>query len=848
MRRALSIDPHAWTRRRTRGAAFAHGAKPVATCSVSSVADKAHDAHAGQNRLNRGRSARMRAGIVRPSRRKGQAMIETIVKRDGRTADFKIEKIVEAVDKAFQASGSMQPRSVSWKVAEDVVARIESGAVEGVPTVEGVQDLVEEALIDEGFGQTAKAYILYRAERNRVRDVNSRIFQTLKDITFSKASDSDMKRENANIDADTAMGTMLKYGSESAKQFYEMCVIAPEFATAHVNGDIHIHDMDFYTLTTTCCQIDLRKLFRGGFSTGHGVLREPSDIASYSALACIAIQSNQNDQHGGQSISDFDYGLAEGVRKTYRRLFKKHIAEACDLLADREDAREIAQRATAAAEEATGTWASLEMDEGYRAFVAEALANEGIERPLAERALAYAQKNAFKDADRATYQAMEALIHNLNTMHSRAGAQTPFSSVNYGMDTSPEGRMVIKNVLLATEAGLGSGETPIFPVQIFRVKEGVNYNPGDPNYDLFRLAMRCSAKRLFPNFSFVDAPFNLPYYKGTPETEIAYMGCRTRVMGNVYDPDREIVTGRGNLSFTSINLPRLAIMAKGDVTLFFRMLDEKLALAVGQLDERFEIQARKKVYNAPFLMGQGVWLDSEKLKPEDEQREVLKHGTLSVGFIGLAETLVALTGKHHGESAESQKLGLEIVGHMRRYLDRLSAERKMNYTLLATPAEGLSGRFVRMDKKRFGVIEGVTDRDYYTNSFHVPVYYSISAFDKIDIEAPYHALTNAGHISYVELDGDPTENLDAFEAVVRHMKEAGIGYGSVNHPVDRDPVCGYNGIIGDVCPKCGRAESNGVAFERIRRITGYLVGTMDRWNDAKTAEEADRVKHSVMTR
>ena len=798
MRRALSIDPHAWTRRRTRGAAFAHGAKPVATCSVSSVADKAHDAHAGQNRLNRGRSARMRAGIVRPSRRKGQAMIETIVKRDGRTADFKIEKIVEAVDKAFQASGSMQPRSVSWKVAEDVVARIESGAVEGVPTVEGVQDLVEEALIDEGFGQTAKAYILYRAERNRVRDVNSRIFQTLNDITFSKASDSDMKRENANIDADTAMGTMLKYGSESAKQFYEMCVIAPEFATAHVNGDIHIHDMDFYTLTTTCCQIDLRKLFRGGFSTGHGVLREPSDIASYSALACIAIQSNQNDQHGGQSISDFDYGLAEGVRKTYRRLFKKHIAEACDLLADREDAREIAQRATAAAEEATGTWASLEMDEGYRAFVAEALANEGIERPLAERALAYAQKNAFKDADRATYQAMEALIHNLNTMHSRAGAQTPFSSVNYGMDTSPEGRMVIKNVLLATEAGLGSGETPIFPVQIFRVKEGVNYNPGDPNYDLFRLAMRCSAKRLFPNFSFVDAPFNLPYYKGTPETEIAYMGCRTRVMG--------------------------------------------------QLDERFEIQARKKVYNAPFLMGQGVWLDSEKLKPEDEQREVLKHGTLSVGFIGLAETLVALTGKHHGESAESQKLGLEIVGHMRRYLDRLSAERKMNYTLLATPAEGLSGRFVRMDKKRFGVIEGVTDRDYYTNSFHVPVYYSISAFDKIDIEAPYHALTNAGHISYVELDGDPTKNLDAFEAVVRHMKEAGIGYGSVNHPVDRDPVCGYNGIIGDVCPKCGRAESNGVAFERIRRITGYLVGTMDRWNDAKTAEEADRVKHSVMTR
>ena len=760
----------------------------------------------------------MRAGIVRPSRRKGQAMIETIVKRDGRTADFKIEKIVEAVDKAFQASGSMQPRSVSWKVAEDVVARIESGAVEGVPTVEGVQDLVEEALIDEGFGQTAKAYILYRAERNRVRDVNSRIFQTLKDITFSKASDSDMKRENANIDADTAMGTMLKYGSESAKQFYEMCVIAPEFATAHVNGDIHIHDMDFYTLTTTCCQIDLRKLFRGGFSTGHGVLREPSDIASYSALACIAIQSNQNDQHGGQSISDFDYGLAEGVRKTYRRLFKKHIAEACDLLADREDAREIAQRATAAAEEATGTWASLEMDEGYRAFVAEALANEGIERPLAERALAYAQKNAFKDADRATYQAMEALIHNLNTMHSRAGAQTPFSSVNYGMDTSPEGRMVIKNVLLATEAGLGSGETPIFPVQIFRVKEGVNYNPGDPNYDLFRLAMRCSAKRLFPNFSFVDAPFNLQYYRpGHPETEIAYMGCRTRVMGNVYDPDREIAPRRGNLSFTSINLPRIAIEANGNVDVFFKVLQERMELVIDQLNERFRIISNKRVKNFPFLMGEGVWIDSEKLSWNDKVGEVLKHGTMTIGFIGLAEALVALRGKHHGEDEESQKLGLKIIRTMREYTDKVSAETGLNYSVIATPAEGLSGRFIRLDKQRFGIIPGVTDREYYTNSFHVPVYYHCTAFHKLSVEAPYHALTNGGHISYVEMDGDPLKNLDAFEKIVRYMHDIGIGYGSINHPVDRDPLCGYNGIIDDTCPCCHRGETTRVT-ERIKRI------------------------------
>ena len=772
-------------------------------------------------------------------------MVESIIKRDGRAVDFHQEKIAEAVEKAFRASGAMQPRGVADGIAERVVEKIESGAIEGTPTVEGVQDLVEETLIEEGFTQTAKAYILYRAERNRVRDVNSRLIQTLKDITFSKASDSDMKRENANIDADTAMGTMLKYGSESAKQFYEMCVLDPRYARAHCEGDIHIHDLDFYTLTTTCCQIELRKLFKGGFSTGHGVLREPNDIASYAALACIAIQSNQNDQHGGQSVCDFDYGLADGVRKTYRKQFKKHLAEAMDLLSDIEDARTWAQDTLAGIEEATGTVAAVELDPAYREALEEKLKGV-LPDEVAERVFAYTEKNAYNDTDRATFQAMEALIHNLNTMHSRAGAQTPFSSVNYGMDTSAEGRMVIRNTLLATEEGLGSGETAIFPVQIFRVKEGINYNPGDPNYDLFKLAIHCSAKRLFPNFSFQDAPFNLPYYKGTPETEISYMGCRTRVMGNVYDPSREVTPGRGNLSFTSINLPRLAIRSHGDSDLFFDLLDSKLHLCVGQLDERFEIQAQKRVYNSPFLMGQGVWIDSEKLKPDDEVREVLKHGTLSVGFIGLAETLKALTGKHHGESAESQKLGLEIVGHMRAYLDRLSQQTHMNYTLLATPAEGLSGRFVRMDRARYGSIPGVTDREYYTNSFHIPVYYDIEAFRKIELEAPYHALTNAGHISYVEMDGDPSENLEAFEAVIRHMKECGIGYGSINHPVDRDPICGYNGIINDECPKCGRHEEDAeVGFERIRRITGYLVGTLDRFNDAKRAEERDRVKHHI---
>ena len=699
-------------------------------------------------------------------------MITSIIKRDGRETVFDQTKIADAIEKAFQASGAMQDRSVAEQITDSVMEKLEEGAIEGTPTVEGVQDLVEEALIEANFSQTAKAYILYRAERNRVRDVNSRLVQTLKDITFSKASDSDMKRENANIDADTAMGTMLKYGSESAKQFYEMCVIDPKFARAHREGDIHIHDMDFYTLTTTCCQIDLRRLFKGGFSTGHGVLREPNDIASYSALACIAIQSNQNDQHGGQSICDFDYGLALGVQKTFKRLYKKHLFEALSLLTDVENPKETAETIIGRVEGETGKCASLVMDATFEGAIQQELIDLGIEEAVAKRILGYAESSAKADTDRTTFQAMEALVHNLNTMHSRAGAQTPFSSINYGMDTSAEGRMVIKNILLATEEGLGSGETPIFPVQIFRVKEGVNYNPGDPNYDLFKLAMRCSAKRLFPNFSFVDAPFNLQYYKGTPETEISYMGCRTRVMGNVYDPSREITTGRGNLSFTSINLPRLAIRSKGDRDLFFDLLDAKLALVVGQLDERFKIQASKHVYNAPFLMGQGVWIDSEKLSMNDTQEEVLKHGTLTVGFIGLAEALVALTGSHHGQDPESQKLGLEIVGHMRGYLDRLSQERKMNYSLIATPAEGLSGRFVRMDRERYGSIPGVTDRDYYTNGFHVPVYYDINAFDKISLEAPYHALTNGGHISYVELDGDPTNNLEAFESIIRHMKES----------------------------------------------------------------------------
>ena len=771
--------------------------------------------------------------------------ITKIRKRDGRLVELNQEKIARAIAKAFEATYKPGRHQEAMKLAVEVMSILE---VEGgpCPDVEHIQDLVERVLMDNGYVQTAKAYILYRSDRSRAREMNTRLMKIYEDITFTSAKESDLKRENANIDGDTAMGSMLKFGSEGAKQFYDMFVLKPEHAKAHREGDLHIHDLDFLTLTTTCCQIDIKKLFQGGFCTGHGTLREPNDISSYAALCCIAIQSNQNDQHGGQSVVNFDYGMADGVTKTFIKIYRQNLARGLMLLTGAEDQEKALKAVIAQVGEETGLYPRLEGCEDYFAAELPHLTPKYGDEATVQKAQAFAHQRAVKETDRATYQAMEALIHNLNTMHSRAGAQTPFSSINYGMDTSPEGRMVMKNILLSTESGLGNGETPIFPIQIFRVKEGVNFNPGEPNYDLFQLAIRCSAKRLFPNFSFLDAPFNAQYYDpARPETQIAYMGCRTRVIGNTYDPGREICNGRGNLSFTTINLPRLAIKAKGDVNHFFEGLDRMLDLCVDQLLERFEIQARKKVMNFPFLMGQGVWLDSEKLGWEDEVREVLKHGTLSVGFIGLAETLKALIGEHHGQSEKARILGLEIVTHMRARMDRESEKRGLNFSLLATPAEGLSGRFVRLDCKRYGAIEGVTDRDYYTNSFHVPVYFPITAHEKIRDEAPYHALTNAGHISYIEMDGDPTENLEAFERVIRDMKEAGIGYGSVNHPVDRDPVCGFGGIIGDQCPGCGRTESDGVPFERIRRITGYLVGTLDRFNNAKRAEEQDRVKHNV---
>lgn len=747
-------------------------------------------------------------------------MIAQIIKRDGRQSAFELDKITNAIFQAAQASGGHD-----YQMAETLARQVEQNLEQALsgenPTVEQIQDEVERVLVETGHARTAKRYILYRNERTRVREMNTRLMKVYEDLTFKSSLENNVKRENANIDGDTAMGTMLKYGSEGAKQFYEMFILDPEHARAHREGDIHIHDLDFLTLTTTCCQIDLLKLFQGGFSTGHGFLREPNDIRSYSALACIALQSNQNDQHGGQSIPNFDYSMAPGVKKTFRRAFTDNLTKAIEVYLEQEDGELLSKSIVKNAERETGEIAVFADGNGFDEAVERLLCDHTDERTAA-KIMRFTRKYAVKETRRNTYQAMEALVHNLNTMHSRAGAQVPFTSLNYGTDTSPEGRLVMECLMKATEAGLGNGETSIFPIHIFKVKEGVNYNPGEPNYDLFKLAMRVSAKRMFPNFSFLDAPFNAQYYKpGHPETEATYMGCRTRVVGNVFDPTREIVNGRGNLSFTSINLPRIAILSKGDIDWFFEDLDRKIDLVIDQLLARLRIQSQKKVRNYPFLMGQGVWIDSEKLGPDDSVGEVLKHGSLTCGFIGLAETLKALIGVHHGESDEAQELGLKIVSHMRERMDQAAQQYHLNFTLIATPAEGLSGRFVRMDRARFGEIPGVTDREYYTNSFHVPVYYPISAFEKIRREAPYHALTNGGHISYIELDGDPTQNLEAFETVVRAMKEAGMGYGAINHPIDRDPICGYTGIIGDVCPRCGRREGEGVPLEKLQKLGMY---------------------------
>lgn len=782
-------------------------------------------------------------------------MINFVKKRDGRIIPFNEDRITRAIFLAASNVAEKEHTVPDYKLSEEltqeVIKFLNSKFNDSIPSVEDVQNSVVKILIETGHAKTSEEYIIYRTERSRIRNSKTRLMKAIEEITFEDANDADIKRENANINGNTAMGTMLQYGSTVSKEFCKTHLLKPEHSFAHDNGDIHIHDMDFLNMgTLTCCQIDIAKLFKGGFSTGHGFLREPNDIISYAALAAIAIQSNQNDQHGGQSIPFFDYGLAEGVYKTFKKFYISNIAKAIKLFKGK-DVKEEIKSIVDSLEKSMEVKLGLIKNKEYLSREAKELADKfELDNEFIINIQNFAYEEAYKETDRRTYQAMEAFIHNLNTMHSRAGAQVPFSSVNFGTDTTEEGRMVTKNLLLSLEKGLGNGETPIFPILIFKVKEGISLNQGDPNYDLFKLACRVSAKRLFPNFSFLDAPFNAKYYvDGKPETEATYMGCRTRVLGNVCG--EEIVSGRGNLSFTTINLPRLGIkhgiLKNEDVDLdgFFEELDEKIDLVIDQLLERMEVQGNKKMKNFPFLMGQGVWKGSETLGPEDTLKDVIKEGTLTVGFIGLAECLIGLIGKHHGESEEAQDLGIKIISHMRERMEQASDQYELNFSVIATPAEGLSGRFTRMDKKAYGEIEGITDKEYYTNSFHVPVYHKISAFDKIRIEAPYHELTNAGHITYIELDGNPSDNLEAFETIIKAMKEQGIGYGSVNHPVDRDPICGFSGVIeGNICPICGRDEDESdIKFERIRRITGYLVGTVDRFNNAKQAEVRDRVKH-----
>ncbi len=749
-------------------------------------------------------------------------MIYKVIKRDGTEVPFEASKIEDAICKAAVACGLND--EVSRSVAGDVTCKVED-RLELVRAdradIESIQDLVESSLIESGYGAVAKAYILYRQKRTDVRESRSHMMKTMFDLTFRDAVESDNQRENANIDADSSMGTMLKYGSEIAKEYYLKEIINPKFAQAHREGRIHIHDLDFFALTTTCTQINLGRLFEKGFHTGHGYIRTPNSIGSYASLACIVIQANQSDQHGGQSIPAFDYYMAPGVAKTFRTTFLEYGK--LEGIVTPENIREIEE--TFNDRIAQGVTV---LDRTTQLVIrSKVLAgDDGKEMRFVRVWLAAMEKTR-----KATYQAMEALIHNLNTMNSRAGAQVPFSSINYGTGTSPEQRMVTGECLRALDAGLGNGETSIFPIHIYKVKDGVNAKLGDPNYDLFQLACRVSAKRLFPNFEFLDAPFNLEFYKeGDPDTEVATMGCRTRVMANINGPST--TSGRGNLSFTTINLPRLAIEASNEANpgngdgatagavyaLFMHKLDDALDLVIGQLLERFEIQAERHVYNYPFLMGQGVWMDSDKLKREDTVRDVIKHGTLGIGFIGLAEAMKAIFGKNHAESKEVWDHAYKVVERIRNLSDQATKAYHLNFSVIATPAEGLSGRFVRIDRKEFGEIKGVTDRPYYTNSFHVPVYEQTGVFRKIDLEAPFHALCNGGHITYVELDGDVSKNPEAFEEIITYMRHAGIGYGSINHAVDYDPVCGYTGIINDVCPRCGRREGEGIELSRLEEL------------------------------
>lgn len=731
-----------------------------------------------------------------------------VIKRDGRTVDFNPERIRRAVNAARCAV-----KQDDLFLVDTVTSEVAAQCVDGI-SVEEIQDLVEQELVNYGAEEVAKAYHSYREERTKAR--NAKSDQTISDIVA--CAKNEVTRENANMNSDTPAGMMMKISSETSKRYVDDYLLSSEARKFVEDNLLHVHDKDYYpTRSLTCVQSPIDRILNGGFRAGHGESRPAKRIETASILSCISIEQTQNEQHGGQSIPAFDFYMAPYVRKTYIEELKKIE----DML-------------------------HVNLKHLYEVEIADYINMPSV----ASNTLSDAnfQQFAINQTVHRVHQAMEALVHNLNEIHSRGGNQVVFSSLNYGTDTSAEGRCVIRELLNTTYRGVGNGSTAIFPIQILKIKDGVNKKPGDPNYDLYQLACKVTAKRFFPNFLNLDASFNKdeswdPEDPRRFEHEVATMGCRTRVYENRHGEKTSI--GRGNLSFSTMNLPGLAlsVMHIQDqaerINTFFGKLSKLTDVTIKQLLKRYEFQCEALAKQFPLLMS-GMWIESEKLQPTDKVAPVLKHGTLGVGFIGLAECLIALIGKHHGECAEAQRLGLSIIGSIKNQVDICSKKYDLNFSVLATPAEGLSGKFTKKDRKKYGVVPGVTDKDYYTNSNHVPVYYHCSAKHKAAVEGPYHELTRGGHIFYVELDGDATHNVQAIDDIVKLMDKYNIGYASVNHNRNRCLVCGYEDASNNlqICPQCGSTH-----IDRLQRITGYLVGTTDRWNDGKLAELKDRVTH-----
>ena len=792
-----------------------------------------------------------------------------ILKRDGSQQPYDGEKIRSAVDKAFRAAGLIDEEGYALRI--ESLIQTELCHRNSQVAVEEIQDRVEAELMNLA-PQVAKKYIIYREWRTVQREKRTTLKRTMDGIVSIEKNDINLG--NANMSAYTPSGQMMTFASEVTKDYAMKYLLSAPFARAHAAGDIHIHDLDYYpTKTATCVQYDLADLFERGFHTKNGSIRTPQNIQSYATLATIVFQTNQNEEHGGQAIPAFDFFMAPGVRKTFIRQLADRLLYAHSLLTGRSFSDEERKGFVEALR-------GLEPPLAHTDAAAEALA-AGLERigcQLPATAVRLALEEAYQRTKRETHQAMEGFVHNLNTMHSRGGNQVVFSSVNYGTDTSEEGRMVIRELLAATVEGLGQGEVPIFPIQIFKVKEGVNYSEADyakaqadfagalagkytfetPNFDLLLLACKTTSHALFPNFVFLDTPFNQHelWRADDPKRylhEIATMGCRTRVFENVCGPKTSV--GRGNLSFTTMNLPRLAIEASRRAqrelptapveqqqerarVLFLESVREMATFIGDQLHERYLYQRSALARQFPFMMGNDVWKGGAALAPQDEVGSVFDSGTLGIGFIGGHNAMMALYGEGHGRSDRSWQTLYDAVQVINEVVREYKQKYHLNYSVLATPAEGLSGRFTRMDRKRYGIIPGVNDLDYYVNSFHVDVREEIGMHDKIRREAPFHAITLGGHISYIELDGEAKKNVSVILKLVKTMKDTGIGYGSINHPVDTCQDCGYRGIIYDKCPVC---TSDRIA--RLRRITGYLTGSLESWNSAKQAEEHDRVKH-----